>query len=200
MGPPPMTTEDEFLSALQQRIADIAAGTSTLRGQVTGEGKIIAVQQFLGKQVNLRDFATADGSTFRKALDLTTDRLVSAVDGLKWGSARKSLNVFLRDCLYDRFITDRIDLQAGRPHMEIPLDGQVGKWLREQAEARRHPELPPRWNTIVGITSVQNEQYQRTAARVANEHPFELSKIGLERVDLDVLVWRQLGADATASP
>ena len=50
-----------------------------------------------------------------------------------WGFARKGLNIFLRDCFYNRYIHDHYGLQAIEPFLEVPLDGRVMEKIRRCA-------------------------------------------------------------------
>lgn len=47
-----------------------------------------------------------------------------------WGVARKSLNLFLRCCLYNHYLRSKHHLERIEPLLEVPLDSVVGKGLR----------------------------------------------------------------------
>ena len=52
----------------------------------------------------LKPFGTEDERIFRKQLESATNALQAEMPGHEWGWARKSLNVFLRDCLYNFYL------------------------------------------------------------------------------------------------
>ena len=66
-------------------------------------GVVTAARTHLGR-LDLRPFGTRDDDRFRVALNSATTRLRAALpeEARCWGLARKGLNIFLRDCLYNQ--------------------------------------------------------------------------------------------------
>jgi hypothetical protein len=94
-----------------------------------------------------------------------------------WGTARKSLNLFFRDALYNFYLRKECGLEKFEKYMEIPLDSFVGKELREEDRGL------PRWDAVIRLTPEVSAQFQGVASRVAKRE-------GTARVHLDVLYWR----------
>src|SRR4051794_30529212 len=99
-----------LIQAVQRRVAEVAIGASTVRGQ-GAKGVAAAARQVLAG-VPLRAFAAADPAAFRSVLDDATIRLMRALPeaARSWGLARKCLNVFLRDALYNVYLAAEFGL------------------------------------------------------------------------------------------
>lgn len=173
----------ECLRILRYRLAHTAIGPSTAR-KMGPSGTIDRVRSFL-QQVALEDFVAKDASTFREHLDRQTAVLQERA-GVAWGAARKFLNIFLRDALYNRWIYAEFGLGKIEHWLELPLDSHTAKGLRQATDD--HPEIAqqlPRWPGVVNLTPEQSNQYQRLASDVA-------ALKQLARVHLDILYWRQM--------
>ncbi|MBL0009471.1 MAG: hypothetical protein IPP25_20455 [Saprospiraceae bacterium] len=99
-------TEKEFLSRNQRRIAQISVGASALRNQ--GAAGILAVaRDYFQTSIPLATFFKNMQSheTYREFLDFHTIELQRKFPkgGKSWGAARKGLNLFLRDIVYNKF-------------------------------------------------------------------------------------------------
>jgi hypothetical protein len=166
-----------LIRAAQCRAARIAAGVSATRGQ--GRGAARAAREYLS-ELNLRRFSTSDYSLFSRQLDQATANLMSILPrrARSWGSARKLLNIFLRDALYTTYLTTHFDLSKVEPLLEIPLDSITTRRLRERAGRR---ELPC-WRGVKHLTKSDNERFQAHASRVARGR-------GIDRVHLDTFWW-----------
>jgi hypothetical protein len=96
--------QNGLLHAVHSRVARLAIGPSTVRGK-KGKGVIPNSRRFL-RSIRLQSFGVSDGAAFRRVLDRTTDRLARKLlkHSRQWGLARKVLNIFLRDCLYNFYL------------------------------------------------------------------------------------------------
>ncbi len=96
----------EFISGIQKRVAVAAIGPSALRGQ-GAPGVIAAARQFLAA-LALEQFAVPTQAGFDRVLDKATEDLQRAfpVRARHWESARKALNLFLRDTFYSLYLSD----------------------------------------------------------------------------------------------
>lgn len=111
-------------------------------------------------------------------LNDSTDAFVKRIK--HWGAARKFLNIFLRNVVYNRYLCDEFGLEQIVPWLEIPLDSHVASGLR----AERGGTRLPRWKTVIGLKPEVSRLYQDFAADVA-------ARKGCERVHLDLLYWRR---------
>ena len=166
-----------MLPLIEKRLAETAVGASALRSQ-GAKGVIAAAREHL-RSLNLKDFTDAD--TFRQRLDVETDGMLARFpDGCNsWGGARKALNLFLRDVLYNRYTAAAYDFNAVEPLMEVPLDHDVAQRLRKEPEG---VDLPG-WPRLIRLTPSVSDEYQDVALAVAE-------RCGLCRVHIDLLYWR----------
>lgn len=166
-----------FLRAVQERTARVAVGPSSARGQ--GDGVILCARKFLSS-LRIETFATRDRRRFEERLDNATERLAASFPrGCRnWGTARKLLNLFLRDCLYTQYLAKASRLSRAERLLELPLDSITA------TELRRRDSTLPRWPGVKHLRSDVSAAYQSAAARVAREQ-------GLARVHLDTFWWGQ---------
>jgi hypothetical protein len=167
--------------ALQRRTAALAIGASTVRGAGRA-GTARAARAFFAA-LKLSNFAVSTQRRFRNRLDRETKALLRALPpkARHWGLARKILNIFLRDCLYNTILSNAYQLHAIEQWLEVPLDSHVGK--------RLHAESPtgiPRWTTIKGLTPELSDMYQFAARTIA-------AMRGIAPIHLDVFYWRNHG-------
>jgi hypothetical protein len=168
-----------FLSKLQRRTAQAAIGSSALRNQ-GAPGVISAARDGLAR-ISLRDFSSANAATFRHLVDRATTKLVSTFPtGAKnWGAARKAVNLYLRDVVYNRDLCLQFDLARIRPWLEVPLDKDVGTALCREREGKHLPE----WDSIKRLDPSSSAAFQQVAAKVSKRRR-------VCRVDLDIYYWR----------
>lgn len=169
----------ETLEKLKARTARTAVGASTAQ-KMGPKGTINAAREFL-QGVNLRKFGAAKTErTYFRLLDAETIALQNSLpqDAQHWGSSRKFLNIFLRNCAYNKYLCAAYGLDTIEQWMEVPLDSHVASGLKEQPEGA---ELP-RWKTVIGLTPEESAILQDVASRIA-------SREGIARVHLDVHYW-----------
>lgn len=169
----------DFIKLMQKRAGNSSVGPSTARSM--GPAGTIGAAKAFFHEFDLRSIKARGESSFLKKLEDSTQELMSALprEGQHWGSSRKFLNIFLRNCLYNKYLCERYDLQTLENWLEVPLDSHVGKGLKLEVEGK---DLP-RWETVIGLTPELSGKYQRVAHNVA-----EKKKIA--RVHLDILYWR----------
>lgn len=168
------------LDAIQRMLARGAVGPSTVRGQGP-PGVAAAVRSFLAV-LRLEPFGTSDARKFAAELDRQTSRLMEALpDGAQtWGLARKCLNIFLREALYNVYLREEYGLERAEALCEIPLDSLVAEGLRS-----RRPRTLPTWPGVRHLDPETSSAYQAAASCIAAEE-------GIVRVHLDAVFW---GAD-----
>ena len=168
-----------YLTLLQKRIGSLAVGASTARG-MGPPGTIQAARAFLAA-LDLRRFRVQSRNRFETLLNTVTEELRSSLPpkAQHWGSARQYLNIFLRDCLYDQYLSERYNLSHLEPWLEVPLDKQVAKGLRKLV-----PSVgAPRWKTVIGLAPDCSALFQDAAARAAKRD-------SVCRVHLDLRFYR----------
>lgn len=173
-----------FETALKVNLTKRSVGTSALRNQVR-KGGIGAVHAFLGGLRPRELRALRSRKAFLRWLDARTSELelkVGASHGLQWGSARKALNLWLRDIVYNHHFRSAYGLDRLEPWLEVPLDSHTAAFIRRESEA----DLP-NWTTIVAVTPDFSRCYQEAASEIVRTPRF--AHFG-HPVHLDLAAWR----------
>jgi hypothetical protein len=121
-------------------------------------------------------------------LDYHTERLQRAFPYKcrgNFGAARKTLNLFFREIIYNKYLSDRFNLPKEYKKnvevirwLEVPLDSHVALGIK-----RDYPELPLKWRSIKRLRAEESDLYQKCALEIADE-------MGTARIHLDILYWR----------
>jgi hypothetical protein len=177
-----MLNNPDYITYLRERQASTSIGASTARG-MGPTGTIHAARQFL-MGLRLERFHKKSEAAFSRELDLATMELSARLPhgARKWGSARKFLNIFLRGCSYNKYLSAHYKLHLLEPLLEVPLDSHVAKGLKEIAGRG----ILPRWLGVIHLTPEDSARFQCFATEVARAD-------GVNRVDLDVKFWRRVG-------
>jgi hypothetical protein len=175
-------TRPGFALIMQKHVAEAAIGPSSVRNQ-GASGVAEAARRFLA-ELPLDSMLATREPDFRIRLDRTTRALRRALPrgARHWGTARKVLNLFLRDALYNRLLCHRHHLQRVDKWLEVPLDGIVARGLLNRDT---DGELP-RWPGVKHLKSAASDEYQLFALREARFHR-------ILRVDMDLMLWRPAG-------
>lgn len=179
----------DLIDRLQVRIAMFAIGRSTLRSQ--GAPGMVAHARIFLRKVDLKTFSVATAEQFSDVLNTQTDLLAAGFPGAgkgNWGAARKSINIFLRDALYCRPLSDHFNLIGLEPWLEVPLDSNVYAGLVEDSD---NPRTVPAWPGVKALTPKRSADFQDIASVIA-------SSLGVARVHLDIRYWRKEAIDALA--
>ena len=166
-----------FIPTVQQMVAVTAVGPSALRGQ--GKGVLKASQEFLAA-VSLARIPKSSATRLRQWLDRQTESLLDQlpINGRPWGAARKAINLFLRDTLYNQYLSRRFGVGMIEPWLEVPLDSAVARGLK----ARAGRGTLPHWPGLKNLVPVVSEEFQRFASDYART-------VGIARVHLDMYLW-----------
>ena len=167
----------EFIELVRKRNASTSVGASTARNM--GTGTVKAARVFL-RNLDLLRFVTESEVAFLRSLDLSTVECSRELPCKSWGAARKFLNIFLRDAMYNRFLCDHFGLAIIEDFLEVPLDKSVALGLHGEPGG----ESLPAWRTVVGLTPADSATYQAFARRIALEK-------GFARVHLDLCYYRR---------
>lgn len=167
---------NELLDRIQEKVAVSAIPASAMRNQGAA-GVVSAAREFLAT-LPLQGFAARE--SFVEALDDATNRLCRKLpkQACAWGTSRKAINLFLRDCFYNKFLHDAYGLGATKKLYEIPLDSIVAKALRDLSTGGSLS----RWKGVIYLTRDQSKEYQEFARHIAIER-------GIDRVHLDTYLW-----------
>ena len=169
----------DLIGKFQSRTAELAIGPSTLRNQ-GAPGVVDTARKYL-MRLDLKQFNDCTQKDFQGVLDKETKKLQNQFpEGAKnWGAARKALNIFLRDALYNHYLREHYKLQHIASWLEIPLDSHVAGRLRGEY---RGSDLS-KWPGIRHMDSDISDEYQCVAEQVAGRR-------GVARVHLDLFYWR----------
>jgi hypothetical protein len=169
----------KFIKTMREKVAVSAVGPSALRGQ--GKGVLYSTQKVL-KRVNLLKLPVDSQDDFHTWLDKQTATILGAmpINSNPWGAARKALNLFLRDVLYNRYLCKEYGINKVEYWLEIPLDSAVAEGLMKRA--RDIQEHLPRWPRLKHLTKDDSDKYQRFAERLATQER-------IARVHLDMTLW-----------
>lgn len=170
----------KFLRILRRRVASLSIGASALRNQGAG-GVIIAAREFL-TTLDPTTFVVSDEKRFHSRLDKATARLQAKFppEATSWGAARKAVNLFLRDVLYNTYLAESYGMSSVRHWLELPLDSYTARALQLKDHSL------PRWLGVKYLQQDESDKYQEAATTIAKA-------MGIARVDLDVLYWRKMG-------
>ena len=178
-----------LLKDMRSWTAERAVGASTVRG--AGVRGVVSAARGALERVNLGRFKVRSRAQFLKVLDQETEKIRRKLpEGVRhWGIARKVLNIFLRDVVYNRHLSLQLGLCRIECWLELPLDSLVAKGIRASSKE----DKLPRWRTVKGLTRDVSDRYQTAARRIAKKeevHPIHLEyywrQIGQKRLDRKV--------------
>lgn len=170
--------KNQFIKDLQQFESVSAVGVSALRGQ--GRGVIAKIRAYLGN-MDLSVFRSIKSrDAFESWLNHQTNNIVSInhSPSIKWGAARKALNLFLRDCLYNKYLSREYKIENVEPFLEIPLDSIIAKELKKDAGRG----CLPQWKGLKHLKIDESKFFQEYASQIAATKK-------ISRVHLDVNLW-----------
>ena len=172
------SVKSDLLHYIQSHVARGAITPSLARGKGR-QGTVAKARSFL-RHLDLRPFGAAVAGAFSDHLDEVTAELLRhfPASARQWGLARKALNVFLRDCLYNVYLRRANRLDRAEGLFELPLDSITGTLLRREVGPRRLPA----WTGLKGVDRDANAVYQALAADAAHRY-------GIHRVHLDAYWW-----------
>ncbi|MBA2501944.1 MAG: hypothetical protein H0V27_03605 [Pyrinomonadaceae bacterium] len=177
--------KEKFLEHIQNRVAETCVGASSLRNQ--GAGGVLKVVREYFATMPLDMFVAPTEERFLVVLNNETEKLRRLLpqSAQNWGTARKAINLFLRDALYNRYLSEHYGLDRIEAFLEIPLDGDVAGELHDpkgELHNLKGDDLP-RWKSIKSLSESESSLYQAKAQRHAQG-------LGVNRVHLDLIWWR----------
>jgi len=173
----PQTHSPTLINALTSRVARIAVGPSVVRR--SPEGTVSAARALL-RAVDLSEFGTSDAETFAAALDKWTNAMKRSLPGhARWGLARKLVNIFLRDAVYNVHLRSAYRLDRCESLCELPMDSIVAHQLSSASIKKM-----PKWEGVNALGRPENALFQNAASEVA-------ATVGVHRLHLDSFWWSQ---------
>lgn len=175
-----------FINKIKRRVAQVSIGASAIRNQ--GAPDLIRISRdYFEDDIDLKVFRRKlNSKTYTHYLDELTNELRNKYPkkGRSWGAARKALNLFFRDVVYNRYLSDYLEIPNDSTknndflkNLEVPLDKDVAKGLRIIFN-----DLP-KWQSIRKLTKKESDAYQIKALEYANN-------LGTARIHLDLILWR----------
>ncbi len=145
---------------------------------------VLAARTFLAELDPGRFTVRAPGQ-FQARLDAATEALRDRFPkgARNWGAARKAVNLFLRDVLYNTYLAKAYRMARVRPWLEVPLDSYVARGLAADPSGK---DLP-KWPGVKHLRPAESLLYQKVAASIAR-------RLSIARVDLDLWYWRGDGS------
>ncbi len=165
----------QFLTDLKKFTAVTAVSVQALRRQ--GVGAIGCIQEQLEALGLSQTTSIENQEGFVRWLDVETDVPMKRCK-VSWGAARKALNLFVRACFYNRYLSVEFGLDHLETWLEIPLDRVIAGQIRNKAE----PGLLPPSEGLGALTKEKSDCFQKCASDLAAEER-------LSRVHLDVGLW-----------
>jgi hypothetical protein len=184
---------DDLLKLLHARLASAAIGASTARRMIPA-GTIPTVRTFLATEVGLSRLRPP---RYPQTLDDLTDALLARLPkkARPWGAARKFLNIFIRDAAYNVYLSSAYPLERLVPHLEVPLDSEVARGLKQDARELGLPRTRA-WPGVKNLLREDSDALQAIAASVVASGRYGVT----ERVHLDVVYWRAKEREARNAP
>ncbi|MBW8003455.1 MAG: hypothetical protein FVQ80_15815 [Planctomycetes bacterium] len=175
-----MNTHSEFVEVLLRRTIEACIGPSALRNQ--GSAKVLEKAREYLRTIDLRAFSDIDEPTFKSLLDKHTLKLQHHLptNAQHWGAARKAMNLFLRDILYNRYLCSSYAFVQNEKWLEVPLDSYVARGIRANFDG----DLP-KWSGIKNLTPATSDKFQIAAKYIARNRK-------IVPVHLDVYFWREI--------
>ena len=164
-------------SEIIQRFESFTAiGASTVRNQ-GASGVVDATRKFLSEMA-LGPFGTTGRAGFADALERETKALQKALpkEAASWGLARKALNVFLRNCLYNYYLRRDFQLNRAELFFELPLDRLavtgLKKTLKRELKRQVRVRSLPIWRGVKNLSQDDSARFQEYASCLAQSRVY----------------------------
>jgi hypothetical protein len=176
---------DEFVKLMKRKMSQTSIGASALRNQ-GAKGLIKISRYYFENEIILEEFKeNLYSNSYIQYLDNKTDDLLKLFPekGKSWGAARKGLNLFFRDVIYNYYLRQQLNINDNShvhlQNLEVPLDKDVASGLKNN-----NSNLD-KWVSIKSLTKQISDKYQNAAKEIAD-------KKGILRIHLDLEYWRQI--------
>ena len=165
----------------QKRISKTCIGSNSTHGNL-GKGGLQKLHLNLHAIIKLDVIAKCSSeSAFRSLLDSYTSKLKqklgNPVKHEHWGLCRKAINLYLRDCYYNKTINEHFKLDKIASYFETPIDSLAMKALREYTSKVRKTPLKL-------LDKSTHHEWQKAATN------FVKAKGLANRVDADLIIYK----------
>jgi hypothetical protein len=164
----------------RERISKTCIGSNSTRGNLK-EGGLNIIRQNLHRIVKLDDLVRSGSEEkFKSLLDSYTSKLKqklgNPVKHEHWGLCRKAINLYLRDCYYNKIINEHFKLDKIAAYLETPIDSLAMKSLWKYTTSVKK-------STIKRLNKITHQEWQKAATLLskANGLPY--------RVDADLEIY-----------
>lgn len=174
---------DDLLRNLRRLAASTAITPSTIQ-KMGPSGMAAALRRGLSN-IDVSWLHSDSEEQFASKLNDTTAMLMAEMSEgvIKWGTARKVLNIFLIKYAYNRHLYEYHQISKMKRWFEVPLDSNVAAGLALDS-VKLGVELSE-WGTVVGLSAENSEKYQAFAKSEAERRK-------IFRYDLDSIYYRTL--------
>lgn len=168
-----MSQQSSYVINMQKYIASKTISPNELRNQ-GGPPIIESAISFLNK-ISLSEFSGNTEQEFVKLLNDKTFELVKRlpIKSNHWGSARKVLNLFMRDVTYNTILNKYYNLETVSKLLEIPLDAKTAKMIKKNYK----DDKLPNFQSVKNLSPNVNSNYQIAANIIAKK--FETHRVDL---------------------
>jgi hypothetical protein len=186
------------LELMRIMLINSSVGASAVRNQGSA-GIAKSIRDSLKKKFDLDSFfhhlKAKDEQVFKNYLRNLTNKIIRQNNNIRWGTARKCINLVFRSVVYNGFISHQYrlkerDYQSGGlvDKLELPLDSYSIKGIKKDS---RKYKLGFDYNSFPKFSIIRLNQknklesnyYQKKAELIAIERE-------VCRVDLDLRYWR----------
>jgi hypothetical protein len=176
----------KLIKLFQHRVSELAVSSSALRNQ--GAKEVVKIARAYFDKLKLSSFVTQNEIDFQKRLNSVTIKLVNKFPkgARNWGTARKAINLFLRDVLYNSYLNKYYSFRKVEKWLEVPLDSFVIKGIKNNS---KNISLP-RWNGIKHLKHSESNIFQKRAKDIAK-------KKVIAKTHLDLFYWRPKATNRT---
>ena len=146
--------EPDFLKLMRRRVAALAIGASSLRNMVGSSG--VEIARGFCESIPLDPVSNPEG--FSDQLDILTADLARKLPRRKlqggelWGPARKQLNIFLSDAVYNHYLRDAYRLERVESMLEVPVDSFVAAGIVDHVRKLKLEYRFSKWAGVVHLT------------------------------------------------
>ena len=164
----------------QKRISRTCIGSNSTHGTL-GKNGLNILHQNLYPIIKLKDVAACKSENEIKALlDSYTSKLkqkiTKPIQSEHWGMCRKAINLYLRDCYYNKTLNEHFNLDKVANSLETPIDSFAMKALAKYTSFVKK-------SAIKALDKNTHQEWQKAAKTFAQANKLP------NRVDTDLIIY-----------
>lgn len=164
----------------QKRISRTCIGANSTHGTL-GKNGLNILHQNLYPIIKLKDVAACKSDNeIKTLLDSYTSKLkqkiAKPIHPEHWGMCRKAINLYVRDCYYNKILNEHFSLDKVANDLETPIDSFAMKALA------KHTSFVKK-STIKALNKNTHQEWQKAAKLFAQENGLP------NRVDGDLMIY-----------